>query len=83
MPSKCTITGNYCPFQGDFWDTALAGTVANDNCPIQKYKSSSYYYPEGYKDTKGRPVKFRLDDVCRYYGIARAKQIENENFMEA
>lgn len=69
MQMKCSITKEPCP----------AAMQSGEKCPIRKYKGSSYYYRPGENTTGARG---KIDDTCRFYGIKRAQDLENKNFME-
>jgi hypothetical protein len=73
MNRKCSITGEPCNI--DFY------TMPEDNrsnCPIGRYKDSSYRYAPG--ESKSGAV-WRSDDECRYHGIARARRLREKEFI--
>lgn len=43
-----------------------------DSCPIGKYQNSNRKTPDG----------FLFDNTCRYYGIARAKELQKHYTRE-
>lgn len=73
MKPLCSRTRQPCPVYQDACDTR------GDDCPAQLYKGSSYYYAPG-ESISGAQGK--IDNTCRYYGIKRAWEIRNRNFME-
>lgn len=75
MGYKCAITGEYCHVPGGGFEPG-----SGDLCPIERYKNSDRYYNPG--ESK-RGTKFRIDYVCRYYGLARAAELQaHGNFMQ-
>lgn len=85
MPSKCYLTRSTCPAEGCFENiTPEQIEFINERCPECSYKSSSIVYapcnPHYHTWSNGEThtVSMRLDDTCRYYGIARAKELKKE-----
>lgn len=66
MPGKCLLTGEYCK-------AVDAGFWDyGDSCPIRRYKNS----------TRQEEDALYINDTCRYYGIARAKELQRKYFRE-
>lgn len=36
-----------CPFDDDFWADGMAGNIAHDNCPLQRYEGSNHGSRDG------------------------------------
>ena len=69
MNFKCSITRQKCPI-GDF-------EYDHDLCP--NYKDSSYRYKPG----EGKSgASFRLDSLCRFYGIERADKNKDRDWLD-
>ena len=62
---KCSITQEECSIDFNY---------GRDNCPIGRYKDSSFYYGPGESRTGAQG---RIDPTCRYYG-----QHERKNYVE-
>lgn len=72
--AKCALTCDRCgAIEGGFWDSG-------DSCPIGAYKDSSRYYDPG--ESKSGAI-WRIDGLCRYYGIARAERLNAKRFVES
>lgn len=74
MQAKCSLTHEECRIAFDYGKDAC-----KDSCPIEQYKDSSYYYGPGESKTG---AQCRIDNTCRFYGLKRAQEIRNRNFME-
>ena len=62
--TKCSLTHEKCgAVDAGFWDDG-------DSCPLRRYKSSSRLEREQEEDV------ILIDDTCRYYGIARTKELQ-------
>ena len=76
---RCSITHDRCPidyyWQDEIWEP-------QENCPLGKYKSSSIVYrpdnPHISRSGNGKQITATINDTCRYYGIARAKELKKE-----
>jgi hypothetical protein len=72
---KCSLTHEGCPFYGGGWGTG-------ELC--KNYKNSDIIYRENnphYSKSRGREdrkIYATFDDTCRYYGIARSKELKAE-----
>lgn len=69
MNFKCSITKQKCQI-GDF-------EYDHDLCPY--YKDSSYRYKPGESKTG---ASWRSDSCCRFYGVKRAEEIKNRDWLD-
>lgn len=79
---KCSITHEKCPCYCNYEGY---GTFPEPGlCPVNAYKSSTIIYKAdnphyskcaGHENTR---ISMTVSETCRYYGIARAKELRKE-----